>query len=397
MGKKKKRGKKSAPPDPMPPEEKALLGALLEKCKHASPQEIVSQIPTQRMALALAEHVPTNDGRSVDLLLALHNAYDQKAVRKAIRRTAFKLRQNGFAVPSFAPELTHPPLSPEIPVEDEAEAFLGIIDGDGSRGVYLSLPRKPSGYHIGMGLVNDESGITEFHAATYSKKKMKELKTFVQNEMGVTTPATVSHALMVTEAAYQKSLEGSLQVPEDYVLFRSLLVSRWDPLKQSPVYDALHLAPDDTEALTTSQLEKLFSHAALASWFIAPAEMEPLLIELENLEEGPLLLSEAQGEERIRDIKEKWALKHYPEARLAILKRRLEEMAYVFLKEGETDYARLALSAACRGLEGDAFHTMCPVPEFLLEKTLRYYDELRDGAQEGSGITEDESPLIIQP
>ncbi|MBW2093487.1 MAG: hypothetical protein JRI80_01235 [Deltaproteobacteria bacterium] len=397
MRQKKRKKKKSGPSIPMPPEDKALLDALLEKCKHESPEQILPRISTPALALALAERLPIDDKRSVDLLRSLHNAYDQNTVRKAIRRTAFKLRQNGFDVPSFTLESPGPSFSQGTKIRDEAEAFLGLIDGHGSRGVYLSLPRIPSGYDIGIGLVNDESGIIEFHAASYSKKRMKELKTAVQEEMGVNVPASISHALTVTEDAYEKSLGGSLQVPEDYLSFRSLMLSRWNVLERRPIYDILPDFPDSPEVLTPSQLEKLFSHPAMETWFIDPAEMEPLLLALENLEEGPLLLSEAQQEERIQGIKKKWAEEHFPDARLTILKHRLEEMAYVFHKRDETDYAILALSAACRGLEGDALQGMSPVLAFLLEKTIAHYEELRDEAQGEAEPLKDESPLIIQP
>jgi len=397
MRQKKRKKKKSGPSSPLSPEDKTLLDALLEKCKHDPPEKILSEIPTPRMAVALAEHIPTDDNRSVEVLRSLHKAYDQKTVRKAIRRSAFKLRQNGFDVPTFTLESPTLSFSPVTKISDEAEAFLGVVDGDGSRGVYLSLPRIPSGYDIGIGLVNDESGITEFHAATYSKKRMKELKTAVQEEMQVNVPASISHALTVTEHAYEKSLEGSLQVPEDYLSFRTLMLSRWSVSERPPVYDILPDFPESAGILTPSQFEKLFSHPAMETWLIDPAEMEPLLLALENLEEGPLLLSAAQQEERIENIKEKWAQEHFPDSRLTVLKQRLEEMAYVFHKRDETGYAILALSAACRGLQRNAFQGMSPVLAFLLEKTMTYYEELREEAQGENEPLEDDSPLIIQP
>lgn len=397
MRQKKRKKKKPGPSNPLSPEDKTLLDTLLEKCKHDPPEKILSEIPTPRIARILVEHLPADDQRSIDILRSLHKTYDQKMIRKAIRRTAFKLRQKGFDVPSFPLESSRPSFSPERNISDDAEAFLGIIGGEGSRGVYLSIPRIPSGYDIGIGLINDESGITEFHAGTYSKKRMKALKTGVQQEMGVNVPASISHALTVMEHAYEKSLEGSLHVPEDYLSFRSLLLSRWTVLERPPVYDITPGFPESAAVLTSSQFEKLFSHPAMETWFIDPAEMEPLLFALEDVEEGPLLLSEAQQEERYESIKEKWADEHFPDSRVAILRYRLEEMAYVFHKRDETDYAILALSAACRGLERDAFQGMSPVLAFLLEKTIAHYEEFTDEAPEEDDFLVDDSPLIIQP
>lgn len=397
MPQKKRKKKKSDQAKPMSSEDKALLDTLLEKCLHVPPEQILQEIPTPAFALTLVEHLPTRQEASVALLRSLHRAYDQKGVRKAIRRTAFRLKQNGFAVPSFTSEKVTPSFSPETKTTDEAEAFLGVIDGTGSRGVYISLPKTVSGYDIGIGLINDETGITDFHAAAYSKKKMKELKTAVQQEMEVNVPASIPHVLTLTENAYSKSLEGDLQVPEDYLAFRSLMLSRWNVLERSAILDSLPGVPDSSEPVTTSQLQKLFSHPALETWLIDPAEMEPLLLELDTLEEGLLLLSEAQQEERIQAIKEKWAKEHFPDTRLTTLKHRLEEMAYVFHKRDETNFAALALSAASRVLETDTFQGMSPVLAFLLEETLAYYEELRDEASGEGEALEDESPLIIRP
>lgn len=397
MKQKKRKKRKSAPSISLSPEDRTVLDSLLEECMHAPPQQILSQIPTPAFALVLVEHLPTDEKTSIALLQSLHEAYNQKQIRKAVKRTVFKLRQNGIETPSFTLESPPAALSQETKKREEAEAFLGVIDGCGSRGVYVSLPIIPSGYNIGIGVVNDETGIIEFHAAHYSKKKMKELKTAVQQKMEANVPVSISHALTVTENAYEKSLEGSLQAPEDYLSFRSLMLSRWSVLERPPVQDILPGSPDFHEVLTHSQLEKLFSHPAMETWFIDPAKMEPLLVEFDNLEEGLLLLSEAQREERIQSIKEKWAEKHFQDARLAVLKHRLEEMAYVFHKRDETDYVFLALSAACQVLERDAFHGMSQVLAFLLEKTIADYEELREKAQEKDELLRDESPLIIRP
>ena len=398
MRRRKTRKKKAPPSTLMVPDQKERLQLLLEKCGHASsPDQILSEITTPHMAAALAELLPSDDKRSVAILQALHNDFPHKEVRKAIRRAAFKLRQNGISVPPLTSLHGDASVPTENVLKEKPEAFLSLIDGSGSRGVYISIPKNPSGYHIGIGMINDEKGIFHFHAAGYSKKKMKGLKSAVLQEMNLTIPASISHALTVTEGAYEKSLEGSPQVPEDYLAFRSLLLSRWSLLDHHPVYDILEQVPDGIKPLTTVQLEKLFSHSAMESWLIDPAEMETLVFALENLEKGLLLLTEAQQEERISAIKEEWAKEHFPSERLKIMKHRLEEMAYAFCNQDEEDYARLALGAAWCGLGGDGFYPAGTVPAFLLEKTLAYYEKLRDDAREQDSGSGTESSLIIHP
>ncbi len=399
MGRKKGQRKKSVlPSPPLPPEDKALLDSLLAEYKNNSPELLVPQIPNSRLARVLVERLPTDDKATIPLLEALYKAYNQKDIRKAIRRAAFRLRQHGFEAPFLTGE-SHPEPSflRKANHKEEAEAFLGVIDGFGSRGVYVALPRTPSGYDIGIGQVNDEKGIIEFHSAHCSKKRMKELKTAVQGEMEINIQVSVSHAATVLEYAYGKSLQGALDVPREYAEFRSLLLSQGSTLDRPPVYDFFPEWPDAGDAPTRSQMEKLFSHPSIGTWTIPLEKMEPLLLQLEDSEEGPLLLSEVQQEERVRSIKEKWAEEYFHPEMVNILKYRLEEMAYIFCKRDEKDYAGLALSAASRGLDRDVFHGMSPVLAFLLEKTIAHYEKLRDEMGANDEPSEDPSPRIILP
>jgi len=398
MGRRKGHKKNSSPSIPLSPEDKALLDSLLARRKHETPELLVRQISNPNLARAFVDHLPTDGNTTILFLQALYKIYPQKDVQKAIKRAAFKLRRNGLEAPNFAADSTPGPSFSLKPDErEEAEVFLGIVDGHGSRGVYVSLPRIPSGYDIGIGLVNDQEGIIEFHSAHCSKKRMKELKAAVQGEMEVTIPSSISHALTVLETAYGRSLQGAMDVPEDYLEFRSLMLSRGSVLLRPPVYDVFLEWSGEGNAPTLSQLEKLFSHPSMKNWVFSVDEMEPLLLQLEDAEEGPLLLSEAQQEDRARVIKEKWAKEYCPPEMLNSLKYRLEEMAYVFCRQDEKEYSALALSAAAALSETQAFQSLNPVLAFLLEKTLAVYKDLKDEMGKNNEPLVDPLPRIILP
>ena len=399
MKRRKGHKKKSGPPVPLTPEDKALLDSLLEKRKHEAPDLLVHEIPNSDLARAFVDHLPADDKMSIPFLQALQKIYPQKDIQKAIKRAAFKLRRNGFEVPDFAVDGAPPgpPFSLKPDEREEAEVFLGIIDGHGSRGVYVSLPRIPSGYDIGIGLVHDQEGIMEFHAAHCSKKRMRELKAAVHEEMKITVPSSISHAITILEKAYERALQGPMDVPQDYLEFRSLMLPRGSVLMRPPVYDLFPERSGEENVPTISQLEKLFSHPSMENWLIPVEELEPLLLQLEDAEEGPLLLSEAQQEDRTRVIKEKWAEEYFPPEALNSLKYRLEEMAYVFFTQDEKEYSALALSAAAAVSETQAFRSLNPVLAFLLEKTLMLYKKLRAEMDKNSEPLVEPSPRIILP
>ena len=223
MKKRKQRKKKTTSTPSLCPEDKILLESLLKASKTEPPENIVKKIPTPEIARALALSLPASGETTLPLLLSLQQAFDRKDVHKAVKRTLFKLKKLGIAVPDRL-EDPEPLLRSAAPGKEAPEAFVGPIDGTGTRGVFVSIPRTPSGYEAGIGVVSDETGMMEFHAAAYSKKRLKELKRHLFDEMGVNVPASISHVLTILEKAYAESKERSLNLPSDYLRMRNQII-----------------------------------------------------------------------------------------------------------------------------------------------------------------------------
>ncbi len=65
--------------------------------RHLSPQ----------LAVALVERLPLDSARTPELLECIAKIYQQKEVKKAVKRRLFKLKQRGFAIPDV--NLEEPP------------------------------------------------------------------------------------------------------------------------------------------------------------------------------------------------------------------------------------------------------------------------------------------------
>jgi len=398
MKPKKKSRKKTASNPSLRPEEKILLESLLQNIKTESPEDILEKIPTPEMARALALNLPPDGETTLSLLLSLNKAFERKDVQKAVKRALFKLRSKGVAVPDRLDG--EGSLSLRLFGELERknpEGYVGPIDGTGTRGVLVSFPRLPSGYDAGIGVVSDETGFVEFHAATYSKKRLTALKQHLFEEMHVRIPASIPHVLTILEGAYAKSQQGSLNIPPDYLRLRNQALRNVTLLERSPIYELLPEPPAPGEFPTPSRLERLFGHGLMETWLIGPDEIEPLLVEMEETEGTPLLLSEAQEQGRIQSIKERWAQKAFPESKLVTLKHRLEEMAYVFHKRDETELAGIALSAALLTLEKSPLQGINPVLAFLLEKSIAFYEKLRLDTEGEERMAKETSHSLILP
>ena len=397
------RGKKPVKRKPprvqaLTPQEETALASLLHEFRHLPPQEIAVKISSPAVAEALVLRLPVDDPATIPLVQALRQAFSHKPVQKAIRKTIFKLRQKGLSVPDNGGAKNGTKISMR-PEGEEPMAYLGSIDPEGNRALFLALPQVPKGFNVGIGLINDESGILDFQMGLYSKKRMKELETHFLAEDGPISmvEASLPHVATVLERAYNTSKEASVKIPSDYLTLRPWLLENVSLLDQAPIYDHIPKTTVSQETLTDSQIEKLFSHPLMTFWIISPEKIGPLLQEVLKAEDSPILLSETQKAERVNAIKEKAVKELYPESERDILRRRLEEMAYIFFKRDESEYAKLSLMAA-ESLEAkDLILRANPVLSFLLERSV----ELRLAAGQEAGTSpqggEQKASRIILP
>ncbi len=401
MKKKKKQQKRKAKESPiLSPEEQTQLDILLKDLQGIDFTRLKEQIPSPGLALALVENLPLADPRAVDLLICLKTAFDHKDIRKAVQKALFKLRQKGVSVPKdeSAKDTSILKVKPD---PGRPEASLGPVDGAGSRPVFLAIPRIPTGFQVGMGIVNDETGIVDFLFGDYSKKRMKEVRDLFSQNFSTLVDTPFAHAATILEKAYDINGPGSGEALRHYRRLRPYIQDNVTLLDHAPVYD--HIPPENLseEILTASQLDKLFEQDLLASWFFDLEKMESVVKDIQEAEESPIMVTDDQKADRISEIKAKAVTEIYPESRCLLVKTRLEETAYLFFKLGEEARAHSCLLAAT-SMQGQQSAVMGANPFLtaMLERTLKLFMAATAGASvpgEDADGEEDKGPSIIVP
>lgn len=370
MARKKKVPKKKRQLAPsLSAEEQKLLDTLLQDLGAIRVPDLNAQIPSPQLAQALAEKLPPHASETPRLLVALKEAFDHKNVQKAVKKAAFKLRQRGIHIAELETK-EETPFVIRKAEKEEPVAFLGPIDGVGSRAVFITLPQMARGVDLGMGLVNDEQGIMEFSFERYSKKQMKEVQAIFFARIHPVVETTLAHVARVLETAYREKGATRKNASHHYLQLRPLLLEHVTPMESPPVYDFLSFDSAPEEILTPSQIERLLTHELFQSWMVDPDHLEPVVAEIIKAEESPILISEAQKMERINQIKEEALTKLYPDEVRQRIKERLEEMAYLFLKLEDDTLARLSLAAAISLREKDTRFKVNPFLKAMVERTL---------------------------
>ncbi len=397
MAKRKKpKKKKTRPLTLLSQEQQTQLTTLLQNFQNLSHDNINEQIPSPELAQAFVESLPTQDPEAISALLTVREAFHQKNVQKAVRRTIFKFKQRGISHPDLEPEKGPPVPARRLEVADPS-AFLGPIDGGGNRGVLLILPQIPKGVEVGMGAVSDELGFIQFFVGRYSKKQLKEIKEIFFSSFNHAVETPISHAATLLEKAYSKSEEGLNELSRGYLQLRPWILENVSLLEHPAVYDLIPLDNISKASLTPSQIDKLLSHELMKTWIIDKEKIKPLMEDIHNVKESRILVSDAQKTDQINEAKRKATSEIFSEDKRLLVKWRLEEMAYLFFKMNEEEMARLSLATAQSLDERDSPLLINPFLAAMMERSLAYHMQAAPEAQKSEGASGDASSKIIIP
>ena len=396
MRRKTKTKRKPTPPALLNQEQEALITILLQEVGSTEPVELVAKVPDSACAQVLIDRLPLNDESTIPLLLALRAGFKDKGVSKAIKRALFKLKRSGVSTEEFYTEEGDSSTVLKPTPKEPPRCHVGAVDGAGLRVVVIIVHRGGKGLDTGLGVISDQQGIQEFFYRNLSKKSAKEMKENFSRETGPLVETSLSHAATILEEAYQRHLTLKSDVPADYLELRPWLLENAPVLARPVVYDCISETSISGTILTDSQLMELFDHELMEFWLIEIEALRPFMEDMFKVQESPIVLTEAQKSDRIREIKEKCMGEIFPPERRELLKRRLEEMGYIFFKLGQEETAGLALAAAHATDQESTILKANPVIETLLEHSLAFYTkamEERDPEQSQEKI--ESSPIIL--
>lgn len=397
MRRKTKTRKKPTSPPLLNQEQEALISTLLKEIDSTDPAEILARIPDSRCAQVLIDRLPLNDESTIPMLLTLRVGFKDKGVGKAIKRVLFKLKRKGVATGEVYAEEDDSSTILKLSQKEPPRCYVGTVDGAGLRVVVIIVHRGGKGLDTGIGVVSDQQGIQEFFYRNLSKRSAKKMKENFSREAGPLVETSLSHAATILEESYQRHLTLKSDVSADYLELRPWLLENAPVLARPVVYDYIPETSISETILTDSQLRELFDHELMESWLIEIEALRPFMEDMFKVQESPIVLTEAQKSDRIREIKEKCIGEIFSPERRKLLKRRLEEMGYIFFKLGKEETAGVALAAAHAADQESTILKANPVIETLLERSLAFYTKAMEERDPEQVQEESESSPIILP
>lgn len=308
--------------------------------------EVVAASDNNRLAEAAILQLGTVQSFKVAQLLAhIDETHQEKKVRKAARKSLYKLKSAGIEV-----ETSHKPLLRESK-HQPYKCLISAIDGTGTQLIILSEEMLAGDLHLLQAVSSEETGIVECYSKRGMTKKMfDKLPDSFAREAGGLQPMLVeadyAYARSLVAQAEAVSDEAGEELPDDYVSVKELFGLDQAGSVENPIYTQI-----DTEILKQQQhflrtSEELFQHPTLLGWLLPVNKIGEYAQELIDQEDGKLELSPQFQQERKEEIYQKVIDENFDEADIERLQHRLEVMAYIFFLQDNEEDAKRALAAA---------------------------------------------------
>jgi len=273
------------------------------------------------------------------LLVALEPHAGERAVRKEIRRSLYRVEQRGVPVP--APPA--PAAAPRAAPAPEAEGLLSLFDGGGDRLIWIIRPLPTGGALLIAAQVNEPEGLRDVSAGEASRKQIRAARQQLEAESGLRLVAADWRTLDALLVEAHVRAGGGTARERDYLRLRPRLTHEPPRPPAEPVSAQVTAPSAEESAALAAGSAALLEEPELAPWVPAPEAAAPFVEEIARLRESPLVLSRLAQEERVREVLRRAAATLFPPA---VLARRLEGTAYLLAETGRALAARRALAVA---------------------------------------------------
>ncbi len=299
----------------------------------------------QTAAKLVESMVAIPDRLTGDLLRRMFDATQDKKVRKIIKRTLYRLRSKGIAIHETVFSQERSILRPLQ--ADRREGLASGIDSLGYRLLWLVVPRRGGGLTVMRGVVSDTEGIVDFSQDEMTRRGFRNFLGEVQEKNQIpTVEMEASYVAFLFAQAYRLSLNKKGTPPQDYLRAKSEIESIKRDYPKPLIYSFLRsddIAGDDRLSKRGGELLKA---DFFSSWRIEEEQVRPYADEVWEAEESKIVLHPGQKEARFQGIYQKALTELFSGERKFLYQRRLEEMAYVLLKLGREEEAKISLSVA---------------------------------------------------
>ena len=245
-----------------------------------------------------------------------------------------------------------------------------FIDGSGDRMILMIRTRPAGGYQIAYLVLNYGTGIRFAKALQVSRRELPELLESVQAQAPL-IDLTPAHCQRQIALVQQMNLATRTPVPEEFFMLRDLIGEPDTVPEAGAIYEALSPQELDMARAQNDHATDLLELPELGGWTLPESVVQAYADALAEIDDSKIVVSEAMQRERMDRVFESAMQDVLGEESRAIMRLRLEEMAYYFLQTERRLEAMWALGAAESLLDDNPDRLrLNPFAGALLERSL---------------------------
>lgn len=330
------------------------------------------------------------EAAAVEALEKIENYAPDKALRKEIRRSLFKLSQKGLVVPE-ARTSGSTGVTSLLKSASDVEAYMSAVDGAGGRLLWIVKPQAGHGLQTIQAMLSDREGLLRLGGAQIRRKELRNMAREIKDKHGIEMISLPwEYADQTLYAAYEKTKALGRSGFENFHELRTVIGASKPKRQEHPIYRRLN-ADDVTGGSWREQSRRLMEEPELRFWFLDEDWVTPYLSQLEEAKSSRLVLNQVQKEERLAGIVRD-AVKAFCAGEIGrVLQRRMEDMALYFLETGRDDAARLSLAVGIQIGTGDPGPLDISFLTGLVQKSFGFYLSQQKTKQA------DEPSFIVKP
>jgi hypothetical protein len=355
---------------------RAALEAALAGAPLATTLATLAGAPEDVADAALRDFATAHGATALPVIAALAEHPAARGVRRVARRALYRLAQKGVTAPLHA---TPRPVVGRR-AERPARAWLSGIDGTGSRAAWIVFEGGFGGTALCSLILNDTVGILEVAGGEITRKRLDtELAALRANQKLPWIDVAPPRAVAAVHAALALHERLGTAPPTGFARWRSAFeYAEAEPSATVP-------APADPTLL--ERVSELLGLPELASWFVDPESVQSESLELLQIRESRLVVSDQIKAEREAAIVERIVEREFaPEIRQRWA-RRLEEMAFVFAVTDRPEPAAIAAASAAALRDASRDVRSQPFPAALARRGIELAGEVAAGRLSAADVS----------
>ena len=304
---------------------------------------------------------------SATMLMDILSDSPPKALQKAVKKALHRLKSRGVV---FSDDQAPRQVVIGGAASRLERCLASFIDGSGDRMILMIRTRPGGGYHIAYLVLNYGTGIRFAKALQVSRRELPEMLESVQAQAPL-IDLEPAHCQRQIALAQQMNLATRTPVPEDFFMLRDLIGEPDAVPETGAIYEALSPQEVELARAQDGHASDLLELPELAGWTLPESVVQTYADALTEIDESKIVVSETMQRERIDRVFESAMQQVLGEESRAIMRLRLEEMAYYFLQTERRLEALWALGAAESLLDDNPERLrLNPFAGALLERSL---------------------------